>query len=199
MSNPIFKNSSCKKKSDNPPSISLEEKELYLYGLKILIQWVVNVTLILSIGFWTKMIIECLLLLISFMLVRKFSGGIHLNKYVLCLISSGTILLCGLFLIKHKWFIDIRLFRLFVLFATSLISIISPVIHPNKNINAHESKIYHLVTIVLASSFMILSVVLLDIPQILSWGYSIGTGIILCSVLTFVGKIRYSRTKEIKL
>ena len=188
----------CKKreKSDNSFTLSSDEKELYSYGLKILIQWVVNITVIISIGVLSKMILECLLLLLSFMLIRKFAGGIHLRKYLMCLFFYGVILSCGLFMIKHRWFVDIRLFRVFVLFATSLLSLVTPVIHPNKKINAHEIKIYHSITIAIANTFMILSVTFLDIPQMGNWGYSLGTGVILCSILTFVGKIRYSPSRK---
>lgn len=187
----------CRKKEekfDNSLDLSSEEKELYFYGMKILIQWVVNITVIVAIGVLSKMILECLLLLLSFMLIRKFAGGIHLKKYLMCLFFSGVILSCGLFMIKHRWFVDIRLFRVLVLFATSLLSLVSPVIHPNKNINAHEIKIYHTTAIVIANTFMILSVIFLDIPQIENWGYSLGSGILLCSILTLVGKIRYSQS-----
>ena len=142
------------------------------------------------------MITESLLLISSFMLIRKFAGGIHLKKYLFCLISSGVILSCGLFMINYRWFVDVRLFRILVLFATTILSLISPVIHPNKNINAHESKIYHSTTIVIANTFLILSVIFLDVPQMENWGYSLGTGIILCSILTFVGKIRYSQRRK---
>ena len=188
----------CKKgeKSGNSFTLSSDEKELYSYGLKILIQWVVNITVIISIGVLSKMILECLLLLLSFMLIRKFAGGIHLRKYLMCLFFSSVILSCGLFMIKHRWFVDIRLFRVFVLFATSILSLVSPIVHPNKNINAHEIKIYHSTTIAIANTFMILSVIFLDVPQIENWGYSLGTGIILCSILTFVGKIRYSQRRK---
>lgn len=198
LSKIINKSTYCKRESCNPFDFLPEEKELYLYGFKILIQWVVNLALIILLGFEAEMIAECLWLLISFMLIRKFSGGLHLKKYVLCLISSGVILWGGLFLIKHTWFVDMRFFRVLVLLASSLISIISPIIHPNKNINAHETKVYHLLTIVITNCFMIFTVVLLDVPRLISWGYSIGTGIILCCVLTVVGKIRYSK-KESKL
>lgn len=192
------KNSCCKeeKKSANLPKISSEERELYSYGLRILIQWFINVFVILLIGFISKMITESLLLISSFMLIRKFAGGIHLKKYLFCLISSGVILSCGLFMINYRWFVDVRLFRILVLFATTILSLISPVIHPNKNINAHESKIYHSTTIVIANTFLILSVIFLDVPQMENWGYSLGTGIILCSILTFVGKIRYSQRRK---
>jgi len=188
----------CKKeeKSDNSLNLTSDEKELYYYGLKILIQWVINITVIISIGVLSKMIVECFLLLLSFMFIRKFAGGIHLSKYFMCLFFSGVILSCGLLMIKHKWFVDIRLFRIFVLFATSLLSLVSPVVHPNKKINAHEIKIYHSTTIALANIFMILSVIFLDVPRTKSWGYSLGTGIILCSILTLVGKIRYSQRRK---
>lgn len=188
----------CKKeeKSGNLPTFSSDEKELYSYGLKILIQWVINITVIISIGVLSEMILECFGLLLSFMLIRKFSGGIHLRKFLMCLFFSAVILSCALFMIKRRWLVDVRLFRVFVLFATSLLSLVSPVIHPNKNINAHEIKIYHSTTIAIANTFMILSIIFLDIPQTTTWGYSLGTGIILCSILTFVGKIRYSQRRK---
>lgn len=194
----LHKLSCCKtqKKSINLSNISLEEKELYSYGLKILIQWVITITVIILIGIFTEMISECLLMLLSFMLVRKFSGGIHLKKYFLCLLSSGVIILCGLYLIKHRWFVDLWLFKLIILFATILLSLISPVIHPNKNINAHESKIYHFVTIVLTTSFTALTILLTEFPRLIHLGYSIGTGIILCSLLTLVGKVKYQKSKR---
>lgn len=195
----IKKGFCCKKgeKSGDSFTLSSDEKELYSYGLKVLIQWIVNITVIISIGVLCKMILECLLLLLSFMLIRKFAGGIHLKKYLMCLFFSAVILSCGLFMIKHKWFLDIRLFRFFVLAATSLLSLVSPVIHPNKNLNAHERKIYHLTTIAISNTFMILSVLFLDIPQMENWGYSLGTGVILCSVLTLVGKTRYFQRRKV--
>lgn len=191
----------CKneEKSGNLLSLSSDEKELYSYGLKILIQWVINITVIISIGVLSEMVLESFGLLLSFMLIRKFAGGIHLRRFLMCLFFSGIILSCGLFMIKHRWFVDVRLFRILVLVATSLLSLVSPIIHPNKNINAHEIEVYHSTTIVIADIFMILSVIFLDIPQIENLGYSLGTGIILCSILTFVGKIKYSQKQKYRL
>lgn len=185
----------CKNKkiSNKQFQISPEEKELYLYGLRIFIQWIINVVVIISVGILTKMITECLSMLLTFMIIRKFSGGIHLEKFLLCLFSSGVILLCGICLIKHQWFVEIWLFRCGVLFSTILLSIISPVIHPNKDVSAHEIKIYRLIAIIITTIFMLITMVLLEFPKSEHIGYSIGTGIVLCSILSLAGKLKYKK------
>ncbi|MDF2882005.1 MAG: accessory regulator [Clostridiaceae bacterium] len=61
-----------------------EDKEIYVYGLHLIISTVIGITLIFILGLILNRLIYSIVFLISFIPIRMYSGGYHASSYVKC-------------------------------------------------------------------------------------------------------------------
>ncbi len=64
-----------------------DNREFYRYGIEITISSLLNVILILGIGIVTNSMIESIIFLVCFILLRQFTGGFHADTYFKCNLS----------------------------------------------------------------------------------------------------------------
>ena len=64
-----------------------DEKDYYTYGIQITLSSMLNLLLILGIGFLTFSIIESIIFLMLFIPIRQFTGGFHASTYFKCNLS----------------------------------------------------------------------------------------------------------------
>lgn len=72
--------------------ISSEDKGLFSYAVYSLLFGLLPIFIIGLLGLALGMLREGFLMIIPFMLIRKFSGGYHLNSSKICIILSVTLL-----------------------------------------------------------------------------------------------------------
>ena len=168
------------------------DRDLYLYALKILFRGFMNVTAVLIMGLLLGMLKESIFMFFSFFLLRKFAGGLHSDKYINCFISSLFISIFGLLLIKNFWFVSKYLFITIMISSSLLIIGCAPVKHPNKTVSNKEAKVFKIVASTLSIAICILSTIMILSDCFEKISYSMGTGIIISSVLMICGKIKYS-------
>ena len=173
--------------------ISKENEDLYLYAMKISVQGVINMFALFVIGLLLGMLKESIFMFLSFFVLRKFSGGLHADKYITCLISSLFISIVGLILIKNYWFVSINTFVVIMLILNFLIIVLSPIEHPNKQILDKERKIYKLIATVLSVTISSISFLLVFNESYIEVGYSLSTGLMTSSLLMIVGKFKLSK------
>lgn len=116
------------------------EVEVYQYGLELLLSSVIGVVLILFISICTNRLIEGLIYLFSFMIIRKYTGGYHCKSYFSCKSSFIGIFLVYLLSVH---FISASLY-LHTLTALSVLTIwiLAPCDHENKILSAEERSRY---------------------------------------------------------
>ena len=73
-------------------AISASDVELYEYGIYSFLFTMCPLGLVLMISVFLNMVIEGILLIIPFILIRKFCGGFHFQSSVLCGIVSTLVL-----------------------------------------------------------------------------------------------------------
>ena len=80
----------------------IEQKEynLYLYGFKTLIAFIVNIVVILIIGNMLNRFKETVLFLACYCPIRQFTGGYHAENYKKCLLTFISIYLTNVYLIE---------------------------------------------------------------------------------------------------
>lgn len=171
--------------------------DLYQYSLQIFLQFTITYFFIIITGIILKMFIECLLLFLSFSLLRKFCGGIHLKSFYLCFIISIIINLTGLYLIANKWFLPEKYFPIFFSVFFLAIIILNPVSHPNKKTSEKETKFFKLFSSIIAFMIYILFLILQN--KYSNYAYSIATGEIIVSIMMILGKIMYRKTNKIPM
>ncbi len=169
-------------------NISKDDRELYEYALKVLIQGFVNIVITIFIGFLFNMIKESFCFFITFFILRKFTGGLHARKYVNCLLSSLVIMLFSLFCIKYLEQNNKQiLFIIVVITSIIFICFFSPLDNQNKKLSINEKKTFKYFAILFSTVFLIIVLVLIIKKSLLA--YSFGMGIIIVSILLIIGKM----------
>ena len=129
----------------NSGVIAENERELYSYASYSLFLSLSPLLLALFFGFWMGEMKKSIVLVLPFVLIRKFSGGYHTKNEWSCLLES-SLLLCLCIYISSKISYD---FHLALLTIVSMISIIiwSPIDSENRKLEDFEKKKYKSVTV----------------------------------------------------
>lgn len=128
--------------------VKISEKEIYEYGVELLISTLVNLFIIILIGVLSGQIIECIIFFCVFCLMRFLCGGFHAESYLKCTLLFTSILLSVL-LINHMLYnISYHYWIIMYLFSAFIIGFLSPIDNPNKlltNEEKHKFKIYSII------------------------------------------------------
>ena len=121
---------------------------------------IINISLVLLIGIFTKSLLYSAVYLAMMMLVRKFSGGFHAKTYWLCrMVTVGTyvlIFLMSIIIHEHKLLLTV-IFNA-AAFATMLL--FAPVQNPNRRLTTAEIKVNKVLALLSTLIFSLASVLL---------------------------------------
>ena len=123
---------------------------------------------------------EGLLIILPFMVIRKFSGGYHAKHAYICMIMSTGLLAGCLDAVSH--FPGSRLMPLFLLVSGISIAINSPIDHENKRLTEQEKMRYQRTTIGLVLAACFVSVVM-NVMGYNRYSSCVALGVILTGVL----------------
>lgn len=132
-------------------AVEEKDRELYEYAVYSLILTFSPLILIIMIGGLMGVIKESILLILPFMIIRKFSGGFHAKHEWTCLCGSCVLLfLCVFAATNIKCGIILH-----VVTVVAVISLVvcSPIDCENRRLQEHEKRRYKLVTAVTALLF----------------------------------------------
>lgn len=138
-----------------------EDRELYEYAVYSLILTVSPLVLVMIMGGLMGRMREGIVLIIPFMVIRKFSGGYHAKHDWACLLSScGLLFLCVCAASRITCSMELCI----VTFAAAAgLCILSPVDSENRRLMPEEKRRYKKTTCVLAAAFAMLFVFLMVI------------------------------------
>lgn len=164
-------------------AISVNEKELYEYGIYSFLFTLTPLFLVLMVSIPLNMAVEGVLLITPFILLRKFAGGFHFQTPLPCIIVSTVVLLGCLLEIRIILEYGSFIIHTLLVYASIVpICILSPIDSENRQLSAKEKSAFHRIAIVLAtinaalySLLLILRTVEIAIP--------LGTGMILTALL----------------
>lgn len=100
--------------------ISEDEFEVYKYEFQIALELSVCIAICMAIAIWTQLCIEGILFWFIFFNIRSYSGGIHMETYGKCLISSCLVFFSGIIITKYGNFNLDLLFIIDLLFISIL-------------------------------------------------------------------------------
>lgn len=170
--------------------ISDDEKELYDYGLFMMLSYVVFFIISMLFGIALNIPFSSLLFFISFCLIRNFAGGAHANTEIKCDIITTLSILASEILIK----IFVEYSFVSIAFVMQLISsiclcVIKPVATSQKEINKYEKVLFHKKVIILTVTFLLISVTsfILGFNSIV---ISLSLGLSLANILLIIGKLQ---------
>lgn len=125
-------------------SVDADEKELYEYGIFILLSTIFFAGITAILGTLFGLFIQSLLFFAVFVTVRQFAGGIHASSEIKCeVFTSISILLCivTMHLAQNNDLI-IGILLLLALIFSALIFICAPIDSEEKTLNKAEFKAY---------------------------------------------------------
>lgn len=130
--------------------IKNEEKDIYIYGIELIISSIINIFICMIISILFKNFINGLIFFISFSSLRRFTGGFHSKSFLRCNILFAIIVVITLLLNMYLSYIFDCVIATVVLITFSLLSIVifSPVYNDNKKLSENERKLYLIKSVV---------------------------------------------------
>lgn len=117
-----------------------EEAEFYTYGIEITISSLINIILISLIGIITMHIIESIVFLVVFILMRSFTGGYHANTYIKCNLVTSISFAIVLLIYKIIKYISLKVIILIAILQLITVFLLAPIENKNKPI---ENRVVH--------------------------------------------------------
>ena len=180
-------------------TINDEDKELYIYGLFMLLSQLMFFIITCIFGLIFKCILESIIFYIAFQFIRKYAGGYHASTETRCEISTTLSILACIVLIRLSKTYDFQI-ALVTITVISAISIfcLCPLDTPEKPLSDKEFRYFRkiswlilfvIITVITVSYIFKLSIII--VPCCLS--------LILESILLALGKIkRLSQKNNVK-
>lgn len=144
-----------------------DDREIYQYGFEQVFSSLLNIATMLLLGIILGKIYQSLVLILSFMALRSYSGGYHANTPLHCYLLTVMSISAALSIMK---FITIDRFICLGLLVLSsvVILLLSPIGSKNKPLDEIEKIIYRKKTIIVWSVETCVSIVfiILDITEI---------------------------------
>lgn len=176
-----------------------EDKELYIYGLFMLLSQLMFFIITCIFGLILKCIPESIIFYIAFQFIRKYAGGYHASTETRCEISTTLSILACIVLIRLSKIYDFQI----ALVTTAAISAIGifclcPLDTPEKPLSDKEFRYFR------GISWLILFVIITAVTVSYIFKFSIITvpcclSLILESILLALGKIkRVSQKNNVK-
>lgn len=138
--------------------ITEEDRELYEYAIYSIFLTISPLFLAIVFGYLFGAVWQSVLIILPFVIVRKFSGGYHAKKAGICLISSSLLLVLCIIL---SFCVECNLMLLFItiLSAVSLMHF-SPIESENRLLSRDEQVYYKKITAVIVINFVIVDLLL---------------------------------------
>lgn len=127
--------------------------DIYVYGFELLLSFLFNTTIIIIAGILLGRILQTLLFLLIFVLLRSFTGGYHANTYGVC--TTVTFMVYGGVLLLSELFVPSMLFYgVLAIVGVTLLLALAPIEHPNKKITEKKKRKYKHISLVLFLVFI---------------------------------------------
>lgn len=120
----------------NQGAIKDEEKEIYLYGFECFILSFFQTVILLTIGVITNSIIETIVFVFVFALVRRYAGGYHAETQIACTVWTSVMLIGTISFHKLVQIEQMKyLMYLMMVFNIIIILLYAPIKNERKPIN----------------------------------------------------------------
>lgn len=163
-------------------AIYKSEKELYVFALDSAVMLVLPLLLAGTIGFLMGSPKHGIILVVPFMILRKFSGGYHAEKRWICTILSSMLLfLCIALSIKVQFGQTIVISTIWAMIS---LGIFSPIDSENRLLNKEEKRIYKRMVIYCLILFGFINIILF-VLKAYTYIVSLSIGIQLSAALQF--------------
>ena len=171
--------------------IEQDEIDIYRFGVQLLSETVLSFAIFLIIAAFFGSIVEFIIFITAFALLRQYAGGFHADRFISCLLISCCVITLFCIAIRLP---DTAVYAVGALSVISLIIIIllAPVDSKHKRITeADRTKYRKKLTIILICEIITSGVIMLYSEH---FAMSIFISWIVLSVLLIIGKIKNKQT-----
>lgn len=177
-------------------TIDTEDKELYDYGIFMLISHLFFFIVTCVLGLVLKCLLEGIVFYVAFMLIRGYAGGYHAKTETRCEIMSAISILCCIVLIKCSKMYDFNI----VLLSTSLVFAVliftfCPLDTPEKPLTDKEHKYFRKISLIILS-LIIVAIIISFIFKFNIIFVPCCVSVILEGVLIGIGQIKKAYSKK---
>lgn len=164
-------------------AISSERHALFAYATYSLIFGMLPVLIISFWGIVFGMLQEGLLLILPFMAIRKFSGGLHMKSAKHCIFFSTILLLAALGMIRLIICANqCTMFTVLVVISVLCICSFSPLDNKTRRLTPIEKKTFRIIARLISVIAMLLYLIL-QATELVSIAVPIGVGILITALL----------------
>lgn len=175
---------------------ALEEKykEDSIYGLTVALEKIIVYSVFLCIAFLTRKLMEGVVFLIPFLVLRQTTGGFHAKTRLGCLMGSGITLLVALEITSPLADEYLVIFCGLLVLSVVCILCFAPVNHPNLMLTKEEIQRHRYWSrgVLTTELFIIIVGYLLH----MWWQQYIMMAIIICAVFIWIAKMFHQEVKE---
>ncbi|MBM7615500.1 accessory gene regulator ArgB-like protein [Alkaliphilus hydrothermalis] len=119
--------------------VSLDEFEIYHYGMQLLLATLMEGFGLLILGILTGKVIETVLFVLMFGLLRIFAGGIHAGSYLKCFIVTAIVVFIGVQVVEIlQYNFGFNFMLIMLIITNTIVYIFSPIDSPNKPLTDGE-------------------------------------------------------------
>lgn len=133
--------------------------EVYTYGVEIIISSLIGVSIIILIGICFFSLLDAVLFLAPFIVIRSFCGGYHASTYLKCEICSSAVFVFVSILSKNLFFPKEQLL-IILLLCLIVLGCISPVENEHKPIKKEDKFKMRFVSVFLFFFFIICTMII---------------------------------------
>lgn len=163
--------------------ISSKDNGLFSYAVYSLLFGLLPIFIVTLLGLAFGMLREGLLVIMPFMLIRKFSGGYHIDSPKLCVVCSTALLALAMGLIKlivQEGYI--QLLTVFVSLSVVCLCTFSPVENSARKLTDKERRLFRKIACILAVIAMGVYLIMYKTASV-QYTAALGVGILLAAIL----------------
>lgn len=164
-----------------------ENNEVIVYGLFSVLSKLFYAILCITIGFAFQIGIESIVFYVSFLFIKKYSGGFHCSTEGRCIVVSSLSIIFSLTLIKLliSFQTNIHIMIFFAFICVIYIATKSPVVAKEKPLNEDEMKKYKKYAVVRIFIIMTILIILIVLSY-MNFAVPIFVSIILECIFLFI-------------
>ena len=179
--------------------ITAEESPVYAYGFELLLSTFINIVLVLIIGVVFGIILEAVIFMFGFVLLRSVAGGVHAKSHRACITAFLIIFITFSVSMVYLPVIWASLYCLCCGVVSSLIIYtIAPVPAVNKPISEKKSKKYRNYSLRVACTNMGIALFIFIFPDIMHQGFVFYFSGMIAASLSLIVAIQIFRKEEVK-
>ncbi|WP_024621911.1 accessory gene regulator ArgB-like protein [Metaclostridioides mangenotii] len=167
-------------------TIDSEDYELYQYAFETIVAFIIQMSVILAIGYMFGRFIETVIFLAFYCPIRQFSGGFHAENYRRCLLVFMILYITNIYIVDKLISLHTNIPMIVITLISYIgISFLAPQEHRHNPLSEKERKSYKRIVMYICSFLLLL--IILGINLTITYEYSMyASSVIVCIFIMLV-------------